>query len=180
MKKYYYMIVLALVVSCIKDKETTLPAIEEKSIYESNIDTSLNSKKIDSVDAGGIWVADFYKSYINFYLNSPNRKDKSKLPVFFQELDSIKKVNCTKTFFNEQIENFNKDFDYITSNNFICSQSLESLKISLKKGAKDTYVVSFIAEIPLNENQSEFKREYFDVSIVSENGHYKISDTCCF
>jgi hypothetical protein len=166
---YIFLILVCGLVSCNSDKNTV-----------KNIESINKSKNKISNDLGKNWLFNFYTDYINFYINSPNRKDKSKLPLFFKQLDSIKKENCTENFLKYQQEDFIKDFDFITNNEFICEQSLESLVINKKKGVNDIYIVSFIAEYPLNESNSEYKKISFDVTIVNDNGTYKISKTCCF
>jgi hypothetical protein len=174
----FVLIFIYCLFSCKNDKNS----IPEDKTQGSDLrnDKYLRNESTKSNDLGKKWLFNFYKDYINFYLNSPNSKEKSKLPLFFKQLDSIKKENSTEIFYKYQKEDFIKDFDFITNNEFICEQSLESLVINQKNDEKDIYVVSFIAEYPLNELESEFKKINFDVTIMNENGKYKISKTCCF
>ncbi len=176
-KRYLYLVIIFTfsIIACNRKSEST-----NKLKTQPNKNFSVKSKLFKNNDLGKKWLLSFYSDYIRFYINSPNGKEKSKLPLFFNQLDSIKKKNCTLNFYKNQSEDFNKDFDYITNNEFICNQSLASLNINEKKGAKDTYVLSFIAEYPLNEFKSDYKRINFDVTIVKENNSYKISKTCCF
>ena len=180
-RKFLYIIIILGVFSCKNHDTYSLSNIENvKKSSKINDTISSIDQSVDSIHLEKKWLINFYSEYIDFYLNSPNAKDKSKTTIFFKELDSIKKKNCTQNFYNKQIEDFNKDFDYITNNEFICEQSLNSLEINQKKETDKTYAVSFIAEYPLNELDSEYKKTTFDVTIVNEKGIYKISKTCCF
>lgn len=179
--KIYLIFIVYIILSC-NNKKSELNIEKTHSLENNNkMLISTNNKLKNENDFEKKWLLNFYTEYINFYLNSSNRLDKTKLPVFFKQLDSIKKTNCTNSFYLKQNEDdIVKDFDFITNNEFICNQSIESLEINKDSIKKDTYVVSFIAEFPLNEKESEFKKISFEVSIVNENGNYKISNTCCF
>lgn len=184
--KNTYLFIISLIafnlISCENYTKKTTDDIEEisKSTKSGLKDNSIKNQLIKSHDLEKKWLIDFYISYIRFYINSSNGKDKPKMSLFFKELDSIKKQNSIQSFYKIQTKDFNKDFDYITNNEFICEQSLTSLKINKKEGLENTYAVSFIAEYPLNEKESEYKKINFDVKVVNENGKYKISKTCCF
>jgi hypothetical protein len=172
MKRIYLILTIMFafcIVSCNNNKSIQT---KDNSTIQNN--TTLNkNKSILNNDLGKEWLYKFYSDYISFYLNSPFGKEKSSLPVFFKQLDSIKKENCTKDFYNYQKED---DFN----NEFICKKSLETLEINQKKEINNTYIVSFIAEYPLNDSEIEYKKIYFDVTISEEKGVFKISKTCCF
>jgi hypothetical protein len=181
MKNFFYIVIVIIfsLFSCNYKNGESLHNIEKDSI-KINIDGDSSLVRVDSIDFGKKWLLNFYENYIKFNMSVVDSNEPSKVSDFFKKLDSIKKVNCTQSFFEYQLEDFNKDFDYITNNEFVCEQSLRSLEVSKKDDQKDIYVVSFIAEYPINEEKSEYKKISFDVSIVKQNGVYRISKTCCF
>jgi len=177
----YLLVMVHITLSC--NNKNSEANIEKSQTIENKKEIKITTNdQLDEVDDyGKKWLLNFYSEYINFYMNSSNRIEKTKLPIFYKQLDSIKKLNCTRSFYLKQNENdIVKDFDFITNNEFICNKSLGSLEINRKNDKKDTYIVTFIAEFPLNETESEFKKVFFEVFIINENGDYKISNTCCF
>ncbi|MBS4039648.1 MAG: hypothetical protein KGZ81_03520 [Flavobacteriales bacterium] len=176
----FWFFIFIINLSCDNKSESKIIKKDTTRVVNDMI-INLENKIDEKEDTEKEWLVNFYKNYISFYINSPNRLNKAKLPLFFKQLDSIKKKHCTESFYLKQKENeIVSDFDYITNNEFLCTQSLNSLEVFKKINENDVYIVSFIAEYPKNENESEYKKISFEATVINNNGVYKISKTCCF
>lgn len=119
-------------------------------------------------------IEEFYIKYCNTWKNMPSSANAN---VLYEKIDSLMQNYCTKRLQEKSKSWFEDGHDLLTNDWGIDLKSLNTISVEKDLAKSSSYIVTYFVETyPVSPDKPVKKRITLHVSVIKEEGIYKINE----